>query len=149
MFRCLPYVLIALLLSHPAIVPRCNKLLHRALPLWLLVFVVINSIGNLFLPSSIHELARGFSALLLALALSNHLKGNSIIQNLGFCCLGIYLIHLLFVETSQSFLVRFNPDYLDHVSTATLFAVSLAIFFVSWGTTALLVRNKYIAKVLV
>ncbi|XGV94363.1 MAG: acyltransferase family protein (plasmid) [Leptolyngbya sp. BL-A-14] len=147
--RCLPYVLFAIVLTHPKVTPYLKAWINHALPIWLLAFLIINFLGNQLLPDAVHDVSRGFTALLLALSLSDHLQENSIVQNLGFCSLGIYLIHLLFVETAQTIWVRLNPGHINQVSTLTLFAVSVVIFLVSWGAVILLLRYKPIAKVLI
>jgi peptidoglycan/LPS O-acetylase OafA/YrhL len=149
MVRCCPFVLTAIILNHPVIAPSLQKITNRYLAIWVLAWLGISSLGNFFLPSSVLDVTKGYTALLFALALSNSLQENSLLKNLGLCSFGIYLNHLLFVEISQSLMVRLNPSYIDNISTITLLAVSIVIFLVSWVATSLLIRNKQLSRVLV
>jgi peptidoglycan/LPS O-acetylase OafA/YrhL len=148
LLRCLPYVLVGMLLLHPDARKFCLKLTEINPFLWLFLFFVCNAFGSLILPQAIYEIARGYTALLAAIALSNHLKDHAPIRNLGLCSFGIYLIHLFFVEVFQSVAVRIDPDYIHHINTATLIAISIVILLISWGTTLLLMRHKNLSRIM-
>ncbi len=146
--RCLPYILVGMLLLHPDARNCCLKLTDRYPFLWLLLFFICNAFGSLVLPQAVYEIARGYTALLAAIALSNYLKDYAPIGNLALCSFGIYLGHLFFVEIFQSVAVRVDPDYMYHINTATLIAISIIILLISWGTTLLLMRYKNLSRVM-
>jgi Acyltransferase family len=118
-FRCLPYVVLALLLQHPSI--------RKHLPSWniyiaaitCLLFLIINAFGNQMLPIAVYEIARGYTALIFAIALSATLTENALIKSLGLCSFGIYLMHLIWMETSKTILGKIFPSLLTEVSILT------------------------------
>jgi peptidoglycan/LPS O-acetylase OafA/YrhL len=148
MLRCLPYVMMAMILAHPANPNGILKISKYNPVLWVFVFLTCNIFGDVFLPSSLHELARGFTALIAAIALSNDLKIYTPIRQLGFCSFGIYLIHLFFVEVFQSAAVRIEPDYTNSISTITLVSASIVVFLISWITVTILTNYSRVSKIL-
>ncbi len=75
---------------------------------FLAIFLVINAFGRSILPESMYEITRGYSALLFAISLLE-LNKNSIIKNLGLCSFGIYLVHLIVIETFKAIENRIFP----------------------------------------
>lgn len=148
LLRCLPYVLLGMLLLHPNARKFCLKLTTGHPALWLLIFFICNAFGSLLLPQSVYEIARGYTALLAAIALSNHLKDYDLIRNLGLCSFGIYLVHLIFIEIFQSIAVRIYPNYTDHINSATLIVISMVILLISWGVALLLMQRKNLSRLM-
>jgi fucose 4-O-acetylase-like acetyltransferase len=147
-FRCLPYVMFAMVLAHPKVNKFCLKLISDYSPFWILVFLAVNIFAPWVLPDAVEEIARGYTALVAAIAISSLLKENALIKNIGLCSFGIYLIHIFFIEVFQSVVVRLYPSYNNNVSTATLLLATTLIFLVSWGTTNFLLRHKRLAQIL-
>ncbi len=146
--RCLPYIFTATLISHPKLREKWNKPKTSYTLISGLLFVSINLFGGLYLPQSIYEVVRGFSTLLFAIYLSNNLKDNSTIANLAQCSFGIYLIHLIFVETFWIIASRLYPEVRSQVSTLTLLTVSIVGFGISWIATSILLRIKLISSLM-
>jgi peptidoglycan/LPS O-acetylase OafA/YrhL len=146
--RCLPYVMFAMLLAHPKANKFCLKFINNYSTFWVLVFLAVNIFGFWVLPDAVEEIARGYSALLAAIAISNLLKENALIKNIGLCSFGIYLIHIFFVEILQSVLVRLYPGYSSNASTVFLLLATAFVFLVSWGATNLLLKYKRLAQIL-
>lgn len=146
--RCLPYVMFAMLLAHPKANKFCLKLISNYSIVWVLVFPAVNIFGLWVLPDAVEEIARGYTALIAAIALSSMLKENALIKNIGLCSFGIYLIHIFFVEVLQSVLVRLYPNYSSNASTAILLLAAALVFLVSWGTTIFLLKHKRLAQIL-
>jgi len=146
--RCLPYVMFAMLLAHPKINGFCLKLLTHYSTFWLLLFLAVNIFGSGVLPDAVEEIARGYSALIAAIAISGVLKENALVKNLGLCSFGIYLIHIFFIEVFQSVVVRLYPSYNSSASTAILLLATALIFLVSWGATNFLLKYKRLAQIL-
>ncbi|MBF2026598.1 MAG: acyltransferase family protein [Oscillatoriales cyanobacterium C42_A2020_001] len=146
--KCLPYVMLAAVLTHPTFNQRFLKLVGRYALLGIIVFVILNGFGSFVLPPAIYEVARGYTALIAAIAFSFLLKENALIRNLGLCSFGIYLIHLLFVEVFQSVFVRLNPNYVNDPSIVVFLLASMVILVLSWGITALLMKRKMLSRLL-
>lgn len=144
--RCLPYIAIAFLLNHATVRDRLLKLNGKDALLLLLAFGVINIVHAPLLLRSLHELLVGYSAFLLALALSSLLRDNRVVTSLGYCSFGIYLMQLLWLDLCWSVLKRF--DLGSAPSTPMLLLVAALGFGLSWGMTALLMKPKGLSKIL-
>ena len=140
--KCLPYIALSMFLSHPKHRIFFSKLIDRYSFLWLVIFLDCNIFGSFILSNSVYEIARGYTALLAAIALSKYLQNNSFLQSLGQCTFGIYLIHPLFVEVLQPVAIRLYPDFVHHTSTAALVVASSVVFLLSWIATIKLTENK-------
>ena len=146
--KCLPYIMVAMLLAHPTMNQRCLKLVSQHPLLWLLIFLIVNAFGAFILPQSVYELTRGYTALVAAIACSNSLREYPFIRSLGTCSFGIYLIHLLFVEIFQSIFIRLYPNYIYDVSTVVLLLVSMVVLLTSFWVTALFMKRKKLSQIL-
>lgn len=145
--RCLPYIAVALLLNHSSIQGRLIKFSPKDTALILAVFLILNAFSVPLLPQTVYEVAKGYSALLLAVAISTNLKKNTIIASLGSCSFGIYLMHLMIVEVFWSIAKKMNL-LTDHVSILPLITVTTLSFLVSWVLTSLLMKQKPVAKLM-
>lgn len=142
MIRCLPYMLLAMLLAHP----KLNWALSKKSGIYCLVmacaFVGINLLGSV-LPAAIYEILRGYITLVLALAVSPFLKDASWIKNLGACSFGVYLMHLIFVESFYIVVGRVLPTaFIENISSATLLLVSALILMLTGFLTQMLRFRK-------
>lgn len=146
--RCLPYVLLSSVLAHPSAHKFRRNLESKRPFLWLFIFLVLSVFVARFLPRSVYEVARGYSALLAAISISSILKHNYSIENLGTCSFGIYFIHLLIIEIFQSICKRVYPDYIFHVNSAFLLLAAIGAFGISWIITALLIQNKKLSRII-
>lgn len=140
--RCLPYIFMAMILSYLAIDKNLLKLNAKYTILVFGIFFLLNAFGRLFLPEFLHELARGYSSLLFAISLSNNLKENHIVTNLGLCSFGIYFMHLIVIEVSKPIANKVYPDLITPVSALTLLTLATLSFLVSWVATSVLVTKQ-------
>lgn len=148
MIRCAPYVLVGTILTHPSVNKFRKNLVSKLPILWIFVFIVLNILTAQFLPRSVYEITRGYSALLAAISISSILKYNYLIENLGTCSFGIYLIHLLIIEIFQSIAKRVYPDYIFHINSALLLLAAIGAVGISWIITALLIQNKRLSRII-
>lgn len=148
MLRCLPYIFVAMILSHPRVRERFLKPNPNYISIFLLIFFVFNLWGGAFLPEALYEVARGYLAFLLAISISTALKENPMITNLGLCSFGIYLMHLIVVEAFQIIGNRVAPETLNQPSTPILLAISILSFMISWMATSFFIKNKSISKLM-
>jgi surface polysaccharide O-acyltransferase-like enzyme len=145
---CLPFVMVAMLLSHPTVNKFYTKILSQYFILVIVIFLAFNLFGTFVLPKAVAEIGRGYTALSAAIALSSVLKENALIKSIGLCSFGIYLVHIFFVETFQSIAVRLYPDYVNSASTLTLLTGTTLVLLSSWIATLLLMRNKRLSQIL-
>lgn len=147
--RCLPYIFTAVILNYP----EARGLLHKksnigSTVLWIVLFLLINIFGKNFILVALYELTQGYCALLLGIVLSDHLPPSKIINSLSICSFGIYLIHLLFIESLQILEFRVYPTELFRVSTPNLLIFSLLSLVLSWIATDILRRRKNLSKLM-
>ena len=144
--RCLPYIFLALFFNHPRVgqhLPKFNK--KNAIAL-LFIFLILNIFGHYFLPQGIEEVIIGYAALLAAIYLSIILPESPMILNLGVCSFGIYLIHLLIVETFQMVSKRVYPTLLIQPSLFSLLTVTTLTFLISWMVISISFKRKLVSR---
>jgi peptidoglycan/LPS O-acetylase OafA/YrhL len=146
--RCLPYIWVAAILAHPNITKFRLKWVERQPVGWVLLFVILNLVGDRFLSPAVYEVSRGYVALLAAIACSHSLQDNRLIKSLGICSFGIYLIHLLAIEIFQSLAKRIDPNYLERINAIGLFSVAIACVAISWLVTSWLMKNKNWSRIM-
>lgn len=141
--RCLPYLFLGLILAKIPVGVWSNSTYK-----WAIVFGGISIVfwGNLFLPPALDELLCGYGTLLIALVISPLCSRNTVIKHLGECAFGIYLVHLLLVETFQSVIARIYPAFIDETSTTALLVVAMVIFLLSWMLVSILRRKTIITR---
>lgn len=146
--RCLPYILLAMIGTHPVLQRQQLSFRRWQLPAAIALFITINLVGIYVLPAAVYELGRGYSGLILAIVLSQVLRESDWIQDLGLCSFGIYLSHLLFVESFYIVVNRIYPTFLSGASSLTLLVCAALILLVCWGLTNLLKQRKMTASFL-
>lgn len=147
--RCLPYIFMAMLLSYISIEKQLLKLNCKYTAFLFAIFFVINAFSSEFIPESIYELARGYLCLIFAIVLSNNLRENYVITNLGLCSFGIYLMHLIVIELLKILANRMYPAMLNEVSVLSLLMFATPSFLLSWLATSLLICKQKSASKLV
>ncbi len=144
--RCLPYIFLALLLNHPRVARHLPKLNRKNAIALLSLFLTLNIFGHYFLPQGIEEVITGYAALLAAIYLSIILPESTMILNLGVCSFGIYLIHLLVVESFQMVAKRLYPIFLAQPSLFDLLIVATLTFLISWMITSISFKRKLVSR---
>ncbi|MEM8828692.1 MAG: acyltransferase [Cyanobacteria bacterium P01_G01_bin.19] len=150
LFKCLPYFLISIVLNRLLVKQDFQILAQQYFPAIALVLVIIgNLIAVFWLPKSLGELIKAYSLLVFGIAISRNLgKDNWLINNLGRCSFGIYLIHPLVMNFVKIFLEKAYPLTTLEVTISTVLAISILSFVVSWFTVYLMSKNKQVAKYL-
>jgi peptidoglycan/LPS O-acetylase OafA/YrhL len=151
MIKCLPYILLAMILSHPVFKTFISKFSGKFIENiygFSLFLVLLCSQFIPLLPHATREITLAYTSLLLAIYLSSHLPEKSIITELGLCSFGIYLIHYLILEVLFIVGVKIYPSLQTAVSITTLLIFSIPGFVLSWLAIAILRRNRYLTSLM-
>lgn len=140
--RCLPYISLALLLQHPCIQKHHPQGSLLTIFFTGVFFLLINVFGRFILPIAMFEIVRGYAALFFAILLSTIFPESKVINSLGLCSFGIYLMHLIWVETIKTLLGRIAPSFINEVSVLTLLTFSISACLISWIVTEILIRYR-------
>ena len=145
--RCLPYFSIALLLQATL---EQNELIwvykKETTTAIFLVFILLNFIGNKYLPTAICELSIAYSLLLFGITVSQHIPDSSLIDNLGLCSFGIYLIHPFVKSAVEIVALKFLPQLSQSVSILSILFYSIFSFSVSWLIISIMQKDKIISQ---
>ena len=145
--RCLPYIAVATLLHHPRLKLYTTRPTRFKTYFWLVLFLGINltSFDNF---NSWHELLRGYSTLMLAIFISQYrFCLHPLVISLSKCSFGIYLIHLIWIESGQIIEARlFGEPW--RVSTPNLFLFTIVCFCCSWLTVEILMRRRHLTQII-
>lgn len=145
--RCLPYFFIAMLINQLFIKNNCTWLYQKQTTFLLLfIFLLVNSFGKNFLPDALIEIVIAYSLLLLGISISNDIKNNALITNLGLCSFGIYLIHPFIKSGVEIALIKILPQLTQSVSIISMLAYSIFSFLVSWIFISFLLKNKLFSQ---
>ncbi|MGB5631501.1 MAG: acyltransferase [Waterburya sp.] len=145
--RCLPYFLIALLINQ-ILKQNVGRWLYsrQNIVMLLVVCVLANAYGQQYLPRAMSEIIIAYSLLLFGISISKYLPESNLIDNLGACSFGIYLIHPFVKSAVDIFLIKFIPQVTQSVSIISILTYSIVSFLVSWVFIFLMQRNKLVAQ---
>jgi peptidoglycan/LPS O-acetylase OafA/YrhL len=147
LFRCLPYVVAALVLNNSTIKNRLLNLRVTDILISLAAFAILNALPSALIPKVLGELLRGYSTLILALGASNYIRGNSIVSSLGSCSFGIYLMHLLILQILWSFFQKIGMNF-EKISFLLLMMTVILTFAISWLATFTLMKQKKVSSLI-
>jgi peptidoglycan/LPS O-acetylase OafA/YrhL len=152
--QCLPYVLMGMLLNYPSIKKNISQLdiQHFAILiiplLWLSAFGVFKRFEMLYFPQALYEVGTGCSLLLCGISLSRKLEKNRIIDNVGVCSFGIYLMHHLALIPYAKVAARLPTEVIGLSPALTMLSLATLSFLTSWIITSLLMTKKSISRLL-
>ncbi|MEO1296891.1 MAG: acyltransferase [Cyanobacteria bacterium J06636_16] len=161
---CLPFISVALLFSFIANRFRSSDvnsadrdkeyslafnpylLLTLAIAIFLIATFLIDA-GAIFRP--FQKLIVAFSLVVVALSLSHTLFRSGglrreIATSLGYCTLGIYLVHPIIIQFVKLGLAATYPTLLKGVSVFSILTISTTTFLISWLLISILIRYKTI-----
>ncbi|MBW4571446.1 MAG: acyltransferase [Tolypothrix carrinoi HA7290-LM1] len=154
LLKCLPYILLAMIINHPYMRKKVEKLDINQAVIFLIFMAGISALNLMniekiiYFPQSIYEIGTAFCLLLSGIALSTRFSNNRYIENLGICSFGIYLIHYIVLMIYVSLMGKI-PDELLRISPITIMLTLTSITFVtSWLITSMSMRVKPISKLL-
>ncbi|MBS3026823.1 MAG: acyltransferase [Dolichospermum sp. DET50] len=144
---CLPYFCLAVVLNHLLLKVNSSVVKSRStILLFLCIFIVVNTLGKVFIASEVSNIIIAFSLLFVGICLSSQIKESKIIKDLGNCSFGIYLIHPIIKKTMGIILTFAVPQVTSQVTVMSMLCFSIPSFFISWLVVSLLMKNKHFAK---
>jgi peptidoglycan/LPS O-acetylase OafA/YrhL len=149
MVKCLPYILIAVILKQW--LNRVGVARLTTLPasiLFFVTFVLADLLKSYFFASSFSDLVVAYSLLLSGISISKLLGDNKFLKSLGACSFGIYLIHPIIMNLVEPFVHRIYPASASEVSILSMMAFCIPSFLFSWIAVSLLKREKRISTIL-
>lgn len=147
--RCLPYIFVAMILSHSSVHKYFLNFNYRHTTIIFLTFVFVNLFKLEILPQSIYEVIRGYISLSLAIGISSTVKENHLVKNIGVCSFGIYLMHALVIAMLKIIANKFYPNLFGHVSVVTVLTFASLSFMLSWAVTYSIILKKKEASKLI
>ena len=145
--RCLPYFSSALLLQATLEQNELRWVYKKETATALLLFfILLNLIGDRYLPAAICELSIAYSLLLFGITISRHLPNNNLIDNLGLCSFGIYLIHPFIKSAVEVVAIKFLPAMTQSVSILSMLFYSIPSFLISWLVISIMQKDKLISQ---
>ena len=146
-FKCLPYFFGSLILRN---ILHKHQVTTRISTIQLLaLFTSIDILGRWLLPGVLQEVLLAYILLLVGISISEQLKNtqiNKIIANLGACSFGIYLIHPFIMSFVKSIISKISPELTTSISIASILALSIPCFAISWALVAYLLGSKIATK---
>jgi len=147
--RCMPYIFMAMLLNYCFLKIEVLQVKNQFMTVGsFVIFIIFNTVSQSFLPGAITEICIAYSSLLFALSISNFLKENIVIKNLGQCSFGIYLIHYVFVQVLVSVAGKIYPSFLEQKSILYILIFATPAFFLGWIATYFLSKKRWSAKLM-
>ncbi len=150
MIKCLPYLLIALILNR---LPQSTTFLHAKFTPIILAILVLGSniLGGFLCQGALQEVLLAYGLLLLSISLSSYLKNNTLgalVANVGACSFGIYLIHPFIMNIIKSLIGKILPELMTSVSIPLMLTLSIPCFLISWLVVASFHQHRPISKYL-
>ena len=146
-FRCLPYFFVALFLNHTFKIGNHRWLYYRQTSLCLMLgFILLNAIEEKLMFRSFTDVAIAYSLLLFGISISKRISNNWLIDSLGICSFGIYLIHPFIKSIIEPALTISIPSVMSSVSIVSMMIIACSTFIVSWIVVSLLRRHKLLAN---
>lgn len=140
-FWCLPYILISKIIYFSQNHQLLDKLEVKTVNYLVIIFIVLAYLDFWWQPIPLSEVIRGYIALFIGIYFSHNIKPPQWIISLGDCSFGIYLIHLIFVESFYIIGTRFYSAIFQQPSVTLLISITIMAFFFSWLTTIWLLKS--------
>lgn len=143
-FWCLPYIFVGKIAYHQRIsylIDQLSKRSHSYMIYFLAIgFLILAWFDFWWNPVPLSEVIRGYIALFMGIWFSQGIKPQKWLLSLGSCSFGIYLIHLIFIESFYIIGNRFNAKLFQQPSILLLISIAVSGFFLSWMATSLMLK---------
>ena len=109
-------------------------------------FILVDIAGSKYLPGALSEILIAYSLLVFGIATSQYIAQENVINNLGLCSFGIYLIHPFIKSAVEIVLIKLLPQVTLKVSILSILIYSIFSFLISWVLISLMQKNKLISQ---
>jgi peptidoglycan/LPS O-acetylase OafA/YrhL len=147
--NCLPYLFIGILIAPLcAQINQWKSLDRLEMAYFCVALVIISSAILTFTNISgiLKDVLQAHCLLVLSISLSNYIKHSWIIESIGACSFGIYLIHPFLMLGVKGMMPKILPALSNEVSVLSIFVISIGTFVSSWMVIVLMMKNKWISK---
>lgn len=148
---CLPYLFTAFILKN-IFHDRGHKYFFKKkfLIIFLLIFLIADTLGLLglrVLPRPFKNFILAYSFFFIGVSISDFFDNkNYLIQSLGKCSFGIYLVHPIVMNLCKPFLQTIYPGIFDNVTIISMLTIAILSFIGSWLVVFLISRRNWCAK---
>lgn len=147
LLKCLPYFLVAIIINQLLRSKYYKWINHNSTQIiLLLIFLLFNIGGDALAPTVIREIIVAYSLLLFGISISQHLRNNQLINNLGLYSFGIYLIHPFVKSIVEIILVNILPQVTQSVSIISISVYAISSFVLSWSLISFISKHKLLAR---
>jgi peptidoglycan/LPS O-acetylase OafA/YrhL len=136
--QCLPYIFMAMAVNHPAIEKniRSPSKYYVFFSTFLIIFIsiawVISTCQSMYFSRPLYELIVAFFLLVIGIYLSKKMQDNWMVNNLGTCSFGIYLMHYLILVIYTTLIDKLAHGFLKISPTLTMLILATLSFGTSW-----------------
>jgi surface polysaccharide O-acyltransferase-like enzyme len=154
LLQCLPYALIGMILNYPSVRKNLAQFNQNHVIIFMISLVIFSALGVLKafqllnFPQALYEVGAACSLLLCGITLSKSLNGSRIVENLGACAFGIYLMHHLLLLPYVKIGAKLPNEIIGRSPAMTMIVLASLSFVTSWIITSLLLKKKPISKLL-
>jgi peptidoglycan/LPS O-acetylase OafA/YrhL len=151
MIRCLPYFLISVGFHQLRVAEKLGDAQPKLVLTLAILVLAVNTLGQMFLPAGLAELALACTLLLLSISISRYFIDDrlaSFVVDAGKCSFGIYLIHPFVMYMTKPLIGKLIPIAANSISIYSILLLSLSCFLMSWAIVAGMVRHKSIGRYL-
>jgi len=149
--RCLPYIFAGIILNESSVKTAMQNYNNKQNRMYLMLFtiaIVCILLLNIPLIVDIAAIILPYTALILGIVLSKEVEANALLENIGYCSFGIYLIHDLIALGFAVVITKVYPGIVGiQLSAIALLLIAGVVFLVSWGATFIISMNKKISTI--
>lgn len=142
LLRCLPYLLLAIVLDRW--LSQSNQNLYNIRKLVILVasFLFVNTLKIYIGSNGLADIVVAFLLLLIGIMLSKHIGNNNTVKSLGACSFGVYLIHPIIMNIIEFVEFKLLNSPLKQITIISMLEISIPTFLISWFLVFLLKKKK-------
>jgi len=154
LIQCLPYVFMTMGLNHPLLQKKLKSFDKKNLIFWIAliiifcVFWIFDVFKIIYFPRALYEISIALCLLIVSIYLSKAVREIWIIENLGSCSFGIYLMHYLILVLYTTTGAKLSNEFLKASPIFTMLILATITFVTSWIITSLILPKKAVSRLL-
>jgi peptidoglycan/LPS O-acetylase OafA/YrhL len=141
-------------LNHPSLQKKLNSFDKKYLIFWIAliiifcVFWIFDVFKIIYFPRALYEIGIALCLLIVSIYLSKAVRESWIIENLGSCSFGIYLMHYLILVLYTTTGAKLSNEFLKASPIFTMLILATITFVTSWIITSLILPKKAVSRLL-